>query len=65
MSRAALLACLMLTGCTSTIMLRHPVSGQERSCPGFTYWGHVQMNTDYNLLRSCVADYQRQGYERR
>ncbi len=50
-------------GCTSAVTLRHPQTGQTVKCGPYyvetlTYGGVVARE------RGCIADYQRQGYER-
>lgn len=53
----------LLAGCTTAVILRHPQTRQTAQCGpyyslGFYYW----MATDRE--RTCVRDFQRQGYER-
>lgn len=56
------LTCLMLTGCTSTISLRHP-DGRVATCGGYFTGGPVGFQAA-ERERGCIADYQRQGFER-
>jgi hypothetical protein len=59
----ALSALLLLTGCTSTIHLRHP-DGRTAECGGSYAMGIVPGLTAADRDRDCVRDYQRQGFER-
>ena len=54
---------LMLTGCTSTVVLRHPQTGQTAKCgPYYSFGLYYFMATERE--RTCVQDFQRQGFER-
>jgi hypothetical protein len=60
------LSALLLAACSTTpdIVLRNS-TGQTARCEGFfvaSGWGRSQLLS--KLQRECVADYQRQGYER-
>jgi hypothetical protein len=48
-----LMAVLLVTGCTRSIIMRHP-DGRETECGSF----------DKSRERQCVDDFRRQGYER-
>ena len=56
------LGAVVLTGCTSTIPLRHP-DGRTAVC-GPYYYGGVQALPAALREGQCVGDYQRQGFER-
>lgn len=53
---------LVLAGCTSTIHMRHP-DGRLAECGGTYAVGYHNFAARQGD-RDCVADYQRQGYER-
>lgn len=61
-----LLVLLALAGCAMpapTIHLRNPQTGQVASCGG----DDMRRVSDYAIVareQQCLADYQRQGYER-
>ena len=51
------------TGCTSAVTLRHPQSGATAKCgPYYSLGGYYNAATLRE--RTCVQDFQRQGYER-
>jgi hypothetical protein len=53
---------LLATGCSPAIRLQHP-DGRAAECGGsysFGYYAFAANQRD----QACVADYQRQGYER-
>ena len=53
----------MLTACTSAVILRHPQMGQTAKCgPYYSFGLYYFMATERE--RTCVQDFQRQGYER-
>jgi uncharacterized protein YceK len=58
----ALGALVLLVGCTSMIHMQHP-DGRRATC-GDTWAYGVRAFTAGEQDRGCVADYQRQGYER-
>jgi len=56
---------LLVTGCTSAVTLRHPITGVTVKCGPYAFdslgrSAAVAMERE----RQCVSDYQRQGYER-
>ncbi len=54
---------VMLCGCTSAVTLRHPQTGQSAKCgPYYSLGGYYNAATLRE--RTCVQDFQRQGYER-
>jgi hypothetical protein len=58
-------AAVLLVGCSlETIYLQHPDTKEVKSCDGSTYLSLVGRDTGAYLQRGCVADFQRQGYER-
>lgn len=64
---ALIFVTLMLAGCASseTVLLRN-AAGMTAQCGPYQSWGNVnfaQLQAQ-NQLRDCVADFQRQGYER-
>jgi hypothetical protein len=58
---------LALSACATseTVYLRNP-AGQTAQCGPYTDYGNIPSAnlTTQIQLRDCVADYQRQGYER-
>ena len=55
----------LVVGCAGTqdVRLRHP-DGRAVTCePGWRY-GIVGATAGHSQVRDCVADYQRQGFER-
>ena len=67
--RAAIiiLMAIGLAGCATseTVYLKN-VSNQKVKCGPYTNYGNIPSAnvTTQNQLRGCIADYQRQGYER-
>ena len=52
-----------LFGCTSAVTLRHPQTGTAAKCgPYYSLGGYYNAATIRE--RTCVQDFQRQGYER-
>lgn len=56
---------LLVTGCTSAVTLRHPITGVTVKCGPYAFdnlgrSAAVAMERE----RQCISDYQRQGYER-
>lgn len=69
MKKWAVLACFLLVGCadmgkTETIYLRKPGSTETVKCGPYTELFQSQTVEAQVSLRSCVQDFQRQGYER-
>lgn len=58
----AALALLLLTGCTNAITLRH-ADGREAVCGPYHTGGPIGWQAA-ERERACVADFQRQGFER-
>jgi len=62
-----LVASSSLVACASTdaVILRHQRTGAVVHCGPYetNFWGHVGASI-YQQERDCIADYQRQGYER-
>ncbi len=58
------IGCFWLAACgiTETVILRYPETGKKVECDPYGYFGHS--NKGLVFLRTCVQDYQRQGYER-
>jgi hypothetical protein len=56
---------LTIVGCASAdpIILRHPVTGQTTTCPGYST-APAMAAVSQAQQRNCVQDYQGQGYER-
>ena len=57
-------SCLVLLtssqiGCTSTVKLRHQATGQTATCGPYVHTIDAVLRE-----RGCIADFQRQGYER-
>ena len=65
-SRLALLCVVsmaFLAGCTSAVNLRHPQTGATAKCgPYYSLGGYYNVATIRE--RTCVQDFQRQGFER-
>jgi hypothetical protein len=60
----ALCALLLLTGCSTPIItLRHP-DGRTVACGNSYTFGYGGAFVSAERDRACVADYQRQGFER-
>lgn len=57
-----LILIVVLTGCTSAILLRHS-DGREATCGPYYYYG-IFAFTATEREKNCVGDYQRQGFER-
>ena len=53
----------LLAACTSTVTLRHPQTGATVEC-GPYYSAGLYYGRATERERTCVYDYQRQGYER-
>ena len=64
-SITALFIAAVLAGCikSESIVLRHPVTGKMTTCDGYAGLG-LQATMGETRQRNCVADFQRQGYER-
>ena len=54
---------LALTGCTSAITMRNPVSGDTAKCGPYYYYG-IFAATATQREMNCVADYRAQGFMR-
>ena len=54
---------MLMAGCTSAIILRHPQTGQTTKCGPYLTFG-IHSYTVPERERACVHDFQRQGYER-
>jgi hypothetical protein len=57
----------LLAGCateTKLVLLRHPQTGKTAQCGPYPTTGHTSKITAVEHERGCIADYQRQGYER-
>jgi hypothetical protein len=53
----------LFVGCTSVVTLQHATTGKTVACgPYYMYGLHSFMAAERE--RQCIADYQRQGYER-
>ena len=52
-----------LGGCTTTVVLRHPETGQTVKCGPYRTTGISAMAGVEREAR-CIDDYQRQGFER-
>ena len=59
------LACVLgaLAGCSSTVRLHHPVTGQTTQCGPYANVGGWKY-TAAEHERNCVLDYQLQGFVR-
>ncbi len=67
MRATIILMAIGLAGCTtSEIVYLQNASSQTVRCGPYTNYGHIPSAnvTTQNELRDCIADYQRQGYER-
>ena len=62
-----ILMAISLAGCatSATVYLKN-ASNHTVQCGPFTDYGNIPSAnvTTHNRLRGCIADYQRQGYER-
>jgi hypothetical protein len=58
-----ILVVTLLTGCTSAVHLRHPVTGQTTQCGPYANIGGWKY-TALSHERACVEDYQLQGFQR-
>lgn len=56
-------AALLLAGCTDTVTLRHAQTGATARCGGNYAMGLYAFSANDREAR-CIADFQRQGYER-
>ena len=55
----------ILAGCTTDpVLLRHPQTGKKVQCGPYSMAGGAAIQAATERERGCVADYQRQGYER-
>lgn len=61
---AVAFAAVVVAGCTTAIPLRH-ADGRTATCGGSTMVGIAAQLRAADRDRDCVADFQRQGFERR
>jgi hypothetical protein len=55
----------LLAGCsTDPVLLRHPQTGKTAQCGPYSATKSSAKIAAVELERGCIADYQRQGYER-
>ena len=61
----AIAAAVFLTACaTAPVFLQHPTTGTRVQCGPYRMAGQHGPRAAVDLERGCIADYQRQGYER-
>ena len=54
---------MLMAGCTSAVILRHPQTGQTTKCGPYSTGGPIGWQAAQREAQ-CISDYQRQGYER-
>jgi hypothetical protein len=54
---------LALVGCTESIKMRNPKTGEIATCGPYPSTGIPSLNTPARESQ-CISDYQRQGFER-
>ena len=59
-----LVGVICLTGCNSSVKLRHVVTGKVVTCGPYNSFGVASQMSAVERERGCIQDYQRQGYER-
>jgi hypothetical protein len=58
-------ACLLVAGCTtSAVEMRNPLTGQVAKCGPYGFGLAFGGLHTAERERGCIADYQRQGFER-
>jgi hypothetical protein len=57
------LACLFMGCSTTPVSLKHPGTGRVVQCGPYG-WNELRTGSVPERERGCIADYQRQGYER-
>ena len=58
-----LLVALILSGCSSAIIMRHP-DGREADCGGYVFLAPAVSAGVPERERQCISDYSKQGYVR-
>lgn len=59
-----ILSLVLLAACTSSVKLRHVVTGKVVQCGPYSTVRFNDAMTVPERERGCIQDYERQGYER-